>query len=55
MSWPRDRYTGPGGGLHTGPSNKPYHSNLPPRDALLDYLERNGRQDLLQLLKSVGF
>jgi hypothetical protein len=56
-------YTGPGGGLstvpgggrYTGPCPNPYHSNQPPRDALLRYLRENNRHDVLRLLESTGF
>jgi len=50
VMWPREQYTGPGGGLYTGPRAEPYHSNQPPRAALLKYLAQNGRKDLLRLL-----
>jgi hypothetical protein len=58
MSWPRDQYTGPGGGLYTGPGgglyNGPaeqhYHSNQPPRDALIAYLRAHRMVSILQLL-----
>ncbi|MFI6985175.1 hypothetical protein ACIBSV_42250 [Embleya sp. NPDC050154] len=49
-TWPRDRHSGPGGGLHTGPGGgmhtgacaNPYRSNLPPRDVLVAYLRAHG-------------
>lgn len=61
-TWPRDRHVGPGGGLYTGPGGglytghceQPYRSNLPPREALLEYLARNRLEHLLCLLLQCG-
>ncbi|WP_043712281.1 hypothetical protein [Corallococcus macrosporus] len=47
-------YTGPGGGLYTGHCEQPYRSNLPPREALLEYLARNRLEHLLCLLLQCG-
>lgn len=48
-------YSGPGGGLYTGPCDEPYHSNQPPREALLEYLKKHGKRQILRLLQSHGF
>jgi hypothetical protein len=70
MSWPRDRFTGPGGGLFTGPGGGlftgpggglwtgpggHYHSNQPPREALLEVLAERGMTEILSLLERAGF
>jgi hypothetical protein len=47
-------YTGPGGGLYTGPDDV-YHSNQPPRDDLLRYLEQMGMRDIIEYLLRHGF
>jgi len=62
-TWPRDKYTGlggglytrPGGGLYTRTSENSYKSNQPPRRYLLKYLKENNMESILELLKSVGF
>lgn len=64
--WPRDSYTGPGGGLYTGPGGglhvgpggglyagpceKPYRNNWPPRAAFLEFLRTTGLTDVYELL-----
>ena len=35
-------YTGPGGGLYTGADSNTYHSNQPPMEALIPYLQELG-------------
>jgi hypothetical protein len=53
-------YTGPGGGLYNGPGGgmytkackRPYRSNLPPWPVLIKYLEKNGKKDLADLIRS---
>ena len=61
--WPRDRYTGPGGGLYTGPGgglytgpcDNPYRSILPPDEILFDYLKKTNQKSILELLIRVGY
>ena len=69
--WPRNRYRGPGGGLYTGPGGglyrgpggglymgpdqKPYMSNWPPREYLLQYLSNYGMQQYAKYLLQHGF
>ena len=53
--WVRNRYTGPGGGLYTGPDYKPYICNWPPRDYLLQALKRMGREDIIRYMLQHGF
>lgn len=69
--WPRNRYTGPGGGLYTGPDGglytgpggglytgpggNPYMSNWPPPKVLLKELEKMGLTQILLLLRQHGF
>ncbi len=48
-------YSGPGGGLYTGSCDKPYVSNQPPREALLNYLRENSMKDILKILEDAGF
>jgi len=48
--WPRDRYTGPGGGAYTGPgggaytgpSEEPFRRNWPPILVLVQHIEGLG-------------
>ena len=69
--WPRNRYTGPGGGLYTGPGGglykgpggglytgpdtKPYMSNWPPREYLLRYLVNHRMKQYAEFLLKCGF
>lgn len=53
--WPRDRYTGPGGGLYTGPSDNPYVSNWPPPHILIQELRKRNMHDIVEYLISMGF
>ena len=71
MSWPRNRYTGPGGGLYTGPGGglytgpggglytgpdrNPYKSNWPPRDVLLKYMTEHGYANYVKYMLDRGF
>jgi hypothetical protein len=48
-------YTGPGGGLYAGPCANPYRSNLPPRESLLEYLQRTGQHQIIAVLLQAGF
>ena len=57
--WPRDRYTGPGGGLYTGPggglytgpSDNPYVSNWPPPHILIKELRKRHVNDIVEYLR----
>ena len=58
MAWPRNLYTGPGGGLYTGPGgglytgpeggmytgpgSPGYHSNIPPWSVFVNHLRKRG-------------
>ena len=53
--WPRDRYTGPGGGLYTGPSDNPYVSNWPPPHILIKEPRKRNLNDIVEYLISMGF
>ena len=61
--WPRNRYTGPGGGLYTGPGGglytgpdkNPYKSNWPPREYLLRYMKELNMKDYIEYMLSMGF
>lgn len=58
-TWPRDRHTGPGGGLYAGPGDglyagpcsNPYRNNWPPLPVQLERLARTNRHDVLRLLQ----
>ena len=45
-------YTGPGGGLYTGPSQRAYRSNQPPKHILLEELRQRGMTAQYELLKA---
>ena len=55
--WPRNRSTGPQGGLSTGPGGgmstgpTPYFSNIPPRGVFLEYLRTHGYESEYRVLK----
>ncbi len=55
--WPRDKYTGPGGGLYTGPGGglytgpEPYLSNVPPWPIFVKELERCGMYEFAKTIK----
>ncbi len=53
--WPRNRYTGIGGGLDTGPDSNPYMSNWPPPNVLLEVLRERGMTQIVNLLLQSGF
>jgi hypothetical protein len=44
-------YPGSGGGLYTGPSDEPYRSNWPPREALLEILVRMRMNQVVAILR----
>ena len=62
-TWPRNRYTGPGGGLYTGPGgglytgpdSDGYRNNWPPRDILLAELNKRGMQNIIVYLLNHRF
>jgi hypothetical protein len=47
-------YTGPGGGLFTGPCTQPYRSNIPPWAVFIEELERYGFGQFADLLRRYG-
>ena len=53
--WPRDRYTGPGGGLYTGPCEQPYLSNWPPPHILIKELKERRLFEIVDYLLKMGF
>lgn len=61
-TWPRDQYSGPGGGLSTGPGSglyagpcdRPYRSNRPPLEYLRAHLINSGLRDILDILERAG-
>ena len=66
--WPRDQYTGvggglytgvggglyggPGGGMYTGPCDEPYRSNIPPWPVFIQYLDENGYEGFADLIRA---
>lgn len=53
--WPRDRYTGSGGGLYTGSCDSPYFSNWPPPHIFIQELRKRNMNDIVEYLLSKGF
>ena len=53
--WPRDRYTGPGGGLYTGPCDNPYSNNCPPPHIFIEELKKRGLNQIVEYLINIGF
>ncbi|WP_418223241.1 hypothetical protein [Clostridium isatidis] len=53
--WPRDRYTGSGGGRYNGSCENTYHSILSPDNVLIDYLRKTNQRSILELLVRVGY
>ena len=53
--WVRNIYTGPGGGLYTGPDSNPYMNNWPPANDLIRALEKRGMNRYVEILKKHGF
>lgn len=49
--WVRNKYTGPGGGMYTGPDSKPYMNNIPPCDVFIEELEKRGLTSQANLIK----
>ena len=56
--WPRNNYSGPGGGLYTGPSGGAYNgpvdsymSNIPPWPIFVKELEKRGYNKEVELIK----
>ena len=49
--WVRNRYTGPGGGLYTGPDSSPYMSNIPPLEVFLKELEKRNLHHYANIIK----
>ena len=49
-SWPRDLYTGPGGGLYTGASSNHYTSNWPPIPVLVDELRKRNMNNYADII-----
>ena len=50
--WIRNRYTGPGGGMYTGPDKDPYISNIPPWPIFVKELEKRGMQSQADMIKN---
>ena len=66
VGWPRNLYTGPGGGMYTGPGGgmytgpgggmysgpSQYCSKIPPWEVFIKYLERKGKKREADLIRS---
>ena len=53
--WPRDRYTGPGGGLYPGPCKTPYANNWPPPHIFIEELRKRGQTQIVKYMINLGF
>jgi len=59
--WPRNRYTGPGGGLYTGPGGGMYTGpgeymrNIPPIHIFIRELEKRELFEQARIFRSFGF
>jgi len=67
-TWPRDLYSGPGGGMckgpggglyagpgggmYTGPCDNPYRSNIPPWPVFIKYLEEHDMKETADLIRT---
>jgi hypothetical protein len=53
--WPRNRYTGVGGGLYTGADANPYMSNWLQTRVLNAELQKRGMHDIVEFMLRHGF
>jgi len=49
-TWPRDLYTGPGGGLYAGACDEPFRINWPPIPDLIQHLRQVGMNDVAEVI-----